>query len=268
MGIKNILTFDVEDWFHGFEIPMAKWPHYENRLTVGLNRILELLGETHATFFVLGKLAEEYPEIVQLLSHHEIGTHGWSHTPVYRQTPARFRRELCHSIEVLRELSGKAILGHRAAFFSITQASLWALEILEEAGIRYDSSIFPVKNYRYGIPQAHRFPHQIGALWEFPPSTLVLGRVNVPFSGGFYARFWPYPLLKHAIQHLNKQGQPAIVYFHPWEFDRHHPRIRHESHWLAKTTHYHGLHRSESVLKALLHDFEWQPMRSSPLFGC
>lgn len=256
--MRNILTFDVEDWFHGFQLPQG-----DNRLAIGMEQIFDLLGDTRATFLVLGVVAEQHPELVQRIANkgHEIGTHGWCHTPIYHQTPQEFRAELCRSLEVLQAITSHPVKSHRAAFFSITKNSLWALDVLAEAGIEVDTSVFPVWNYRCGIPDAARFPHRIGGLWEFPISTIRIGGVNIPFSGGFYARFWPYALLKRAIQHLNRQGQPAIVYFHPWEFDVQQPRVKNASHPLARTTHYHRLHRTRYVLQGLLRDFEWAPLQ-------
>jgi polysaccharide deacetylase family protein (PEP-CTERM system associated) len=265
--MRNILTFDVEDWYQGFEIPVTRWRDLPDRLSVGIEFILQTLAEcaVRATFFVLGQAAFEHPALVRRLADagHEIGTHGWSHTPAYRQTPAQFRSELHRSLNVLQSLSGQPVLGHRAAFFSITGRSLWVLEELAQAGLRYDSSVFPVYNYRYGIPCANRFPHKLARLpmWEFPLSTLSIGGINVPFSGGFYARLWPYAWIRWAIRYLNTKGQPAIVYFHPWEFDAQHPQLRTETRWLARATHYHGLGRAPQILHALLRDFAWTTSR-------
>ena len=216
---------------------------------------------TIATFFVLGRVAQEQPDLVRSLAAggHEIGTHGWDHTPLYRQTPEQFSVQLRRSLVALQDLTGRAVRGHRAPFFSINVGTLWALEELTSSGLRYDSSIFPVHNYRYGIPNACRFPHRLPTrlLWEFPLSTVSVGRLNVPFGGGFYARFWPYAWVRWAIQRLNDLGQPAIVYFHPWEFDPGHPRLKEELPRLARTTHYHRLTHSSQILSTLLSDFHW-----------
>jgi polysaccharide deacetylase family protein (PEP-CTERM system associated) len=272
--MQNILTFDVEDWYQGLEIPHACWADLENRLSVGLDFILGTLAEyaARATFFVLGQAAVEHSASVRRLvsARHEIGTHGWSHTPAYRQTRAQFREELRRSLDVLQSLSGQPVLGHRAAFFSITARSLWVLEELAGVGMRYDSSIFPVHNYRYGMPRANRFPHKLPELpvWEFPLSTLSFGNINLPFSGGFYARLWPYAWIRWAIRHLNEKGQPAIVYFHPWEFDLQHPRLQTGTRWLARVTHYHGLERAPQILRALLRDFRWTTLGDYMALGC
>ena len=263
--MSNLLSFDVEDWFHGLDIAPARWDEFAPRLTVGMEVILDLLARhgTHATFFVLGVVAQENPALVRQIvdAGHEVATHGWDHTPLYCQSPEDFRADLHAALVALRGVTGAPVLGHRAAFFSLTAATLWAPAILAEAGIAYDSSIFPVHNYRYGVPAAPRFPYRLlPSLVEYPISTLRLGGLNVPFSGGFYARFWPYAFLRWGVRMLNRQGQPAIVYFHPWEFDPAHPHLRGEAAWLARRTHYHGLARSRGVLAALLRDFTWGPL--------
>lgn len=266
-SVKNILTIDVEDWYQGLDIPESCWSSYEKRLSIGLGFILDLLAEqrAHATFFVLGLAAREHPAWIRHIAEagHELGTHGWSHTPIYRQSPPQFRRELSRALCTLQDVSGHRVAGHRAAFFSITGQSLWALDELAAMGLGYDSSIFPAHNYRYGLPGANRFPYQLPthALWELPVSTLAIGCLRLPFGGGFYARFWPYPMLRWAIASLNARGQPAILYFHPWEFDPGQPRLRAESHWLARATHYYGLGSTPKTLRALLGDFEWTTVR-------
>src|SRR5262249_33972890 len=145
------------------------------------------------TFFVLGSVAERHPELVRAIAAagHEVGTHGWSHQLVYKLTREQFRDEIRRSIALLRELTGRTPIGPRAPFFSITRDSLWAFDVLREEGLRYDSSVYPVVNYRYGIPDAPRWPHRTHPdLVEFPLSTLRwLGR-NVPIAGGAYFRIF------------------------------------------------------------------------------
>src|SRR5262245_22863905 len=161
----NALTIDFEDWYQGLEIPMAAWRQYEDRVTVSGRRLLQIFAEADvkATFFVLGDIAERYPAIIKdiVAAGHEIGTHGYSHTLVYKQSRNEFRAELYRAIGILEDLTGNKIYGHRAPFFSITKKSLWALEVLAERGLEYDASIFPVINYRYGIPNAPRWPYRV-----------------------------------------------------------------------------------------------------------
>jgi len=265
----NALTFDLEDWYHGFDLPPARWLHFADRLDIGLSRVLAILEEfrVKATFFVLGHVAETHPGAVEAVvaRGHEIGSHGYSHTPIYRQSPDEFRRELERSLYALQAITRRPVAGHRAAFFSIIETTRWALDAIAEQGLRYDTSIFPIHNYRYGMPGAPRFPH---ILWqdsdrplvEFPISTLRCGPVNIPFSGGAYARAWPYAFIRWAIAGLNAQGQPVVVYFHPWELDTEHPRLRDEARRVARWTHYHNLESTEAKLRRLLGDFRWGPM--------
>jgi polysaccharide deacetylase family protein (PEP-CTERM system associated) len=265
--VTNALTIDFEDWYQGLEIPYNQWGQYEDRIVAVGRRLLELLDETktRATFFVLGYVAEQHPEIVREIAAagHEIGTHGYSHTLIYQQTPELFRQELSRAVHGLEDLSGKKVLGHRAPFFSITQKSLWALEILSELGIRYDSSIFPVVNYRYGIADAPRWPYEIAVgentLTEFPISTWQMWGRNVPIAGGAYFRIYPYALTRRALQSINRQGRPVTFYLHPWEIDPHHPRIPLPRR--IALTHYFNLGATEGRLRRLLRDFKFAPMK-------
>jgi polysaccharide deacetylase family protein (PEP-CTERM system associated) len=266
--MKNILTIDVEDWYQGLDLPAVRWTQYEKRLSVGLEFVLgELaLSGVNATFFVLGVAAADHPDLVRQIAGagHEIGTHGWSHTPVYRQSRGEFRDELDRAMDVLQSLTGRKVCGHRAAMFSLTAHTLWALDEAAHAGLVYDSSIFPVHNYRYGIPGARRLPHKIMIdaepprnIWEIPITTLRQAGLNWPVGGGFYARFWPYSVLACAVRRLNARGQPAVFYFHPWEFDPAQPCVGADTHWLAQATHYYRLSSTRQTLRRLLADFEW-----------
>lgn len=264
--VINALTIDFEDWYQGLEIAHTQWAGYEDRLPFAGRRLLGLLDQAgvRATFFVLGAVAERHPELVQEIGEagHEVATHGYSHTPVYQMSPEAFREELRRSMGLLENLTRMPVLGHRAPFFSITRESLWALEILAECGIRYDSSIFPVVNYRYGIPDAPRWPHAIeaggAAMMEFPLSTLrILGR-NIPVAGGAYFRIYPYAITRWGFRSINRQAQPVVFYLHPWEIDPEHPRIRLPRR--IALTHYFNLQATEGRLRRLLADFQFAPM--------
>jgi polysaccharide deacetylase family protein (PEP-CTERM system associated) len=216
------------------------------------------------TFFVLGAVAEKHPELIRAVARagHEIGTHGWSHTMVYQLAPDRFENEVRRSIELLRDLTGASVAGHRAPYFSITRQSLWAFERLAAAGIRYDSSVFPVVNYRYGIPDAPRWPYSVatsaGTIHEFPITTLRwLGR-NIPMAGGAYFRIYPYVATRVAFTTVNSSGRPAVFYLHPWELDPDHPRIPLPRRIAA--THYANLRSTEPKLRRLLAEVRFAPM--------
>ena len=263
----NALTIDFEDWYQGLEIPVAEWDRFEDRIEFSGNRVLELLAESgvRATFFVLGYVAERHPALVRAIvdAGHELGTHGYSHTLIYKQTPEVFRDEIRRAIDAAENAAGVRILGHRAPFFSITNRSLWALDILAEAGIRYDTSIFPVHNYRYGISDAPRWPHEMtrssGTMREFPISTWrVLGQ-NVPIAGGAYFRIFPYAITRAGFRSINRQGHSAVFYVHPWEFDPKHPRLPLPRRIAA--THYFNLKSTAARFRRLLKDFRFAPMR-------
>ncbi len=265
--ITNALTIDFEDWYQGLEIPHTQWDGFETRIESEGQKLLETFAQAgvRATFFVLGHVAEKHPQIVKEIAAagHEVGTHGFAHEFIYRMKPKEFREQMRRSVQTLAEITSSQVFGHRAAFFSITRQSLWALDILGELGIRYDSSIFPVLNYRYGIEDAPRWPYEIQAggrtLTEFPVSTVRLLRRNIPVAGGAYFRIYPYALTRSAFRSINRQGHPFTFYLHPWELDAGHPRIA-----LPKRvalTHYFNLRATERKLQRLLNDFAFAPMK-------
>jgi polysaccharide deacetylase family protein (PEP-CTERM system associated) len=266
-AITNALTIDFEDWYQGLEIPYSEWDGFEERIDKAADTLLNILddADTRATFFMLGYVAEKHPDLVKRIeaAGHEIGTHGFSHTLIYTQQPEVFKEEMRRAIGFLEDLTGRKVLGHRAPFFSITKDSLWALDILGELGIKFDSSIFPVLNYRYGIADAPRFPYKIERngfeFMEFPVSTLKLPGFTMPISGGAYFRIYPYQVTKQAIRALNRAGHAATFYLHPWELDPDHPRVE-VPRRIARMTHYFNLGATERRLRKLLRDFKMAPM--------
>jgi polysaccharide deacetylase family protein (PEP-CTERM system associated) len=231
--------------------------------------ILDLLAERgiRGTFFVLGWIAQHYPALVKRIAAagHEIASHGYSHQLIYRQTPAEFRSETLQSKQILEDLTGTPVLGYRAASFSITKDSLWALDTLIEAGFQYDSSVFPIRHDRYGLPGASREPGRIqapggGSLVEFPMSAATFFGVRVPVSGGGYFRLLPYWLTRAGLKQVNERdGQPFTFYLHPWEVDPGQPRIKVGR--LSRFRHYTNLDRCEARLRRLLAEFSFAPMR-------
>jgi polysaccharide deacetylase family protein (PEP-CTERM system associated) len=269
----NALTVDVEDYYQvsAFEsvVRFEDWDRYESRVEKNTIRVLDLLDEykTKGTFFVLGWVAERHPELVRLIHRrdHEVASHGYAHKRIYTQSPEQFRAETQHCKKLLEDISGGPIIGYRAASYSITAQSLWALEILAEEGFRYDSSIFPIRHDLYGIPGHPRFFHQLNsngwrAIAEVPLSTLRIAGNNVPVAGGGYLRIFPYAVNRLAIRHLNRnETQPAVVYFHPWEIDPDQPRIT--AAWRSRFRHYTNLGRLERRLCKLLSSFSFGPIR-------
>jgi polysaccharide deacetylase family protein (PEP-CTERM system associated) len=267
---SNALTIDVEEHFqvHAFEtvVERSAWDRHPSRVVANTQRILRLLAkyDVSATFFILGWVADRYPALVReiVLAGHELATHGYWHELVYRQTPAEFAADLRQSIDAIgRAWPGWRPTGYRAPAFSITKDSLWALDILRQHCLAYDSSIFPlVAHDRYGIKNANRFANQLeSGLWEFPVSTIRLGRQNLPVAGGGYFRLFPLWVTRQAIRRLNRQGQPAVVYLHPWEFDPQQPRIPNAPR-LSRFRHYVNLEQTESRLCSLLSEFKFAPI--------
>jgi polysaccharide deacetylase family protein (PEP-CTERM system associated) len=258
----HAFTVDLEEWYHGIELPQESWPS-ESRLQVGLERLVALL-DTHgvkATFFVLGAVAERMPGVVASLAAagHEIACHGQVHEFVYRQSPEAFREDLRRAKGHVGDATGFAPSGYRAPYFSIREDSLWALDVLAEEGFAYDSSIFPVRNYRYGIPDAPREPFPLetagGTVQEVPLTPWhVLGR-NLPFSGGAFLRILPWPVQRVAWKGASAGGRPLIAYIHPWELDPDHPRIPLPRR--VAVTHYTGLRRTERRLERLFSTYSF-----------
>jgi polysaccharide deacetylase family protein (PEP-CTERM system associated) len=261
--VTHAFTIDLEDWFHGIPIDQAHKLISERRLHVGTDRLLELLHRhgTRATFFCLGPTAREHPGLIRKITAagHDIGSHGESHDLIYTMTPDRFREETRRSITDLEDCCGQAVRSYRAAYFSITQRSLWALEVLASLGIQFDSSIFPVRNWRYGIPGYSRRPVRVetahGPIWELPLSTRrVFGR-NLPATGGAYFRLYPYCLTRANIRALEREGMPVVFYLHPWELDPDHPRVPFA--WKPRLTHYFNLRSTLPRLEHLLSEFSF-----------
>lgn len=271
--MRNALTVDVEDYFHvaafARQIDPATWDQFPLRVESNTHRLLDVFAErkVRATFFVLGWVAERCPGLVRMLAErgHEVACHGYSHQLIYEQTPAIFRVETIRAKACLEDQAQRPVLGYRAASYSITKRSLWALDVLVELGFAYDSSIFPIHHDRYGIPGSPRWPYRFtapsgGSLIEFPPSTLAVGRHRLPVAGGGYFRIYPYQLTHFALSRLNhSEGRPFIFYLHPWEIDSEQPRIR--AGWLSTFRHYTNLSRCEGRLRRLLRDFQFAPAR-------
>jgi polysaccharide deacetylase family protein (PEP-CTERM system associated) len=268
----NAFTVDLEDWYQGLEIDLDDWGGYAPRIEVGLRALLGLLDEAgvRATFFVLGHQAKKTPALIREVAArgHEIASHGWSHRFVYRIGPDAFRRELRDSKALLEDVAQSPVQGYRAPFFSITNESLWALDILLEEGYRYDSSVFPVFNYRYGIPGAARTPGPIATpsgatILEVPLSTVraPLG-LNIPISGGGYFRLYPYAVTRALVRTLLREGLGLVFYVHPWEYDTHHPRVK-MPRFVPQLTHYHNLPSMIGKTRKLLADFPFAPIRDA-----
>lgn len=263
-SVLNAMTVDVEDYFHvsalADAISPTEWPNMEFRADASTNRLLDMFDQASisATFFVLGWVADRHPGLVREIARrgHEIACHGWSHQLVYDQDRATFREEAGSSKALLEDITGKPVRGYRAASYSITEKSLWALDDLIDLGFEYDSSIFPIRHDRYGIPSATRAPGPVAApsgrqIVEFPLTTAGLLGQRIPCSGGGYFRLLPFGLTKYLLRRvLEKDRLPFIFYLHPWEIDPDQPRVK--TNWLSRFRHYTNLDLCAKRLEQLL----------------
>jgi len=329
----NALTIDVEDYFqvHAFSnvIRYEDWGNFESRVERNTDRILGILDDCRpaacalplgpdaspltpcalchapqrATFFVLGWIAERYPGLIREIRNrgHEVACHGYAHRLIYNQSREEFRDDVKKAKAILEDIIGNGVIGYRAPSYSITNRSLWALEILKEEGFLYDSSIFPIRHDVYGLSTAPRFPFTIAfngngkvdfsapsrpasyalrpepyalrlspsalrlspsALIEFPLSTLRFGGMNFPISGGGYFRLFPYEAVRRGLRRINeREGHPFIFYLHPWEFDPGQPRIRGVG-VKSRFRHYLNLDKTEMRLKKMLRQFSFAPIHN------
>jgi polysaccharide deacetylase family protein (PEP-CTERM system associated) len=266
--IVNAMSVDVEDYFQvsAFDAAVSRgsWDTRESRVCANTDRLLALFAEAdvRATFFVLGWVADRFPDLIRRIADagHELASHGYQHHLIYDLTPDEFRQDVRRAKHALEAVSGTPVQGYRAPSFSVTERSLWALDVLIEEGYRYDASIFPVHHDRYGIPgsprHAHRLERSVGSIVEAPPSTVRLAGINLPIAGGGYFRLLPYMWTRWGIDRLNSVEQrPAIFYLHPWEIDPDQPRIAASA--LSRLRHYRNLDKTEERLRRLMRDFKF-----------
>lgn len=270
--VVNALTVDVEDWFQvsalAGSVARDDWSHMESRVERNTDRLLDMFDRAgvRGTFFVLGWVAERNPGIVRAIADagHEVASHGYSHRLIYEQTPAEFREETRRSRALLEDEAQRPVLGYRAASYSVTRKSLWALDEIAEAGFTWDSSIFPVHHDRYGIAGFERWPHRLRTpagfeLIEFPLTTWRLAGFDLPIAGGGYFRLYPYRFSRRGLRSVNRRdGHPFVFYLHPWEIDPDQPRVK--APLLSRFRHYNNLDRCEGRLARLLGDFRFAPM--------
>ena len=270
MSICNALTIDVEDYYQvsNFEREISRddWPSFSSRVVANTHRILSLLEayDVRATFFILGYVAKQHPDLVKeiAVAGHEIGSHSYWHRLVYTLSPTEFRDDLRRSRELLEDISGLQVSSYRSPSFSITKQSLWALDILAEEGFQVDSSIFPIKHSRYGISDSQRVPYELdlpsGRLWEFPITvSRIANRWNVPIAGGGYFRLFPLRMTTGLLRRVNEvDAEPFVFYTHPWEFDPGQPRIRAGSR-VQRFRHYVNLTTTARKFEQLLKTFRF-----------
>lgn len=235
--MSNILSIDVEDWFHILEVeatPSVRgWNKLESRVEKNFLDLLDEIDSSQgtATCFFLGWVAERFPDLVKEAARrgHEIASHGYAHQLVYCQSPDEFARDIERSKHVLEEISGAPVTGYRAPGFSITRDTPWAFDKIAAAGFKYDSSVFPARRGHGGIEDAELAPYWMeteeGPLLEIPVTVIpLLGQRLCAFGGG-YLRLAPYSIISRLSNAVNRSGRPVIYYLHPREIDPDHPRI-------------------------------------------
>jgi polysaccharide deacetylase family protein (PEP-CTERM system associated) len=266
--IVNALSVDVEDYYQvgAFEgrITRTDWADYPSRVEANTMAMLELFetARVHATFFVLGWIAERWPQLIRAIAArgHEVASHGYCHTNVTRQSPAEFRGDIRRTRHLLQDISGTPVRGYRAANFSIGRETAWAFAVLEEEGHAYSSSVYPMWHDQDVIQLRQRgpfTPDDTARLLEIPLTTVSMLGVELPCSGGGYFRLLPYPVSRWALRRVNRlERRPFVFYVHPWEIDPQQPRIGGVT-LKSRLRHYTNLTRVEGRLRRLLEEFRW-----------
>jgi polysaccharide deacetylase family protein (PEP-CTERM system associated) len=235
-----VASFDVEE-HHRIEaaadlvVPAAVRREYGRRMDLGTRRLLDDLAaaRVRATFFVVGDITRTRPGLIRAIhaAGHEVGSHSWDHRRVHRLTPAEFRDDLRRSKDALEQVIGGPVYGFRAPTFSVVRETGWAVDVLADCGFLYDSSVFPVRHDRYGIPDAPRGPFVAAgrerAILELPLLTYRLAGLNLPVAGGGYFRLFPPAVMRAGLRQAARMPAPSVgmLYFHPWEFDPDQPRL-------------------------------------------
>ncbi len=262
---RVILSFDVEEHFRieaaaGLEFDPASRARHRLRMEDATSWLLDQLAkrEIRATFFIVGQIARDCPALVRAIHArgHEVASHGWDHRRLHHHTPDSFRADVARSTDALEQVTGARVVGYRAPTFSVVRATGWAVDVLAELGMEYDSSIYPVRHDRYGVPEAPRQPFlAVGSrrsLLEIPPAVLRCGRLRLPVGGGGYFRLFPLFLLEWGLAQVTRSCRPAVamLYFHPWEFDSDQPRL--PLPFLSGLRTYVGIRRTRERLASLL----------------
>lgn len=269
--VTNAMSVDIEDYFQVHALaphfPRSEWDRVPTRVGNNIDRTLDLFArhDVRATFFILGWVAERFPDHIRRIAAagHEIASHGYLHHRVTELSTEAFRRDLAETRALLEDLGGQRVRGYRAPSYSIGAGNRWALDVLEADDYDYSSSIYPIRHDHYGMPEAPRHgfrPTDGGRLVELPITTVEWGGRRFPCGGGGYFRLYPYRFSRWALRRVNeREGIPAIFYFHPWEIDPGQPRVR-DAALRTRFRHYLNLERMEARLDRLLGDFRWDRM--------
>ena len=262
---EHLFTVDVEEYFHaaalGPAVTRGGAAKLESRVRAQVEHLLERMAAHGArgTFFTLGSVAAECPEVVRSIAAagHEVASHGWSHQRVTALRPDSFRDEARRSRAVLEDAGGSAVAGYRAPNFSIVRGREWAWDILLEEGYRYDSSVFPGRSGHPadGPTAAHAVKRPAGTLVEVPLTYATVGGVRVPAAGGAFFRLLPPSLTRRALRQAEARGEPGVFYLHPWEIDPAQPRLPVSA--LTRVRHYGGLEGAAARLEQVLAEFRF-----------
>ncbi len=230
--MHNALSVFVSDWYHqaGADHPSGISGELESRVRLNTQNTLAFLArlKTKATFFILGVVAERFPELVKNIevAGHEVASMGFRYREVFRHTEYSFRDDLRKSLELLRSISGTPVQGYHAPDFSIIPRVHWALDMLGEEGVKYDCSLFPVHHWRFGNPHTPRVLYRVRPnVIECPPTTLRMAWTNVSVAGSRGLCRWPSWLVRSMVERLNRQGMACHFFVHVWEFDEDLPKI-------------------------------------------
>ncbi|MBI5451158.1 MAG: DUF3473 domain-containing protein [Gammaproteobacteria bacterium] len=280
MTRAHALTVDVEDYYHATAVesvlPRSQWQDLPERVQDNTRKVLELFAASgvQATFFVLGVVARRHPGLIReiVLAGHEVACHGLSHKLVYQQSPEEFASETRDAKKIIEDAIGDEISGYRAASYSITRRSLWALDVLAEAGFKYDSSIFPIRHDRYGLTGVEINPHCAKtpagyAIMEWPITVTNILGFTLPVTGGGYFRLYPEILSRYLFRYVSaRQQRRFMFYFHPWEIDRDHPEVGLKG--FSRFRHYNNIERYAGRIKRLLAEFEFSPVKEIVESAC
>ncbi|MGA2389742.1 MAG: XrtA system polysaccharide deacetylase [Candidatus Sulfotelmatobacter sp.] len=271
----GVVSVDVEDYFHAESfsevVDRANWDSHSSRVEANTRRLLELLAELdiHGTFFILGWVADRFPGLVREIAAcgHELGCHSYWHRLIYKLDPTEFREDTHRAKSVIEDISGQAVYGYRAPTYSVIDRSVWALEILTELGFSYDSSIFPIRHDRYGMPDAPRAPFRFqtpsGPMTEFPITTFRVAGHNLPVGGGGYLRLLPRVYTRLGLQRVQREGLPVVIYIHPWEIDPEQPRLA--GRLSSRLRHYTNLSQTLERFRSVLQTGTYTSFRESGL---
>ena len=257
------VSIDVEEYFHieaaHGHVSRDRWDNFPSRVERNVELLLNLFDrfDRKVTFFVLGHVAQRHAAMVRRMAGagHEIASHGMNHDRLHHLDRDLFRNDLMTSKRVLEDQVGEPVVGYRAPTFSVTTQTAWAIDVLAECGFEYDASIFPVRHPWYGVPTAPLTPFHVrgedgAVMLEIPPLVWRIGSMNLPVAGGGYFRLLPTVLMRRGLAQAARLDRPAVLYFHPWEFDPQMPRL--PLPWTGRIRTYTGINRTAARLERVV----------------